>query len=231
MVTVTVGGQAGAGGLEVGPHIAGLIEARYVHHLALRKIARRLNATVSAVVHKELNFSSGWATFLSHLEVALNRTPWHGMHPAAMPIFTWPVEAPDRKEFAGEISDRDYVSAAYETAAELANQGRLVIAKRAGCLTLRDMPHAVHVGLFASKHSRVLRMADRLDLGYLDASQVLASLEKARKAWFHKLGGTEPDDPTLYDVRVSTDFDRSDLQSARRVLEAVRAIHPELAAA
>jgi len=231
VVTVTVGGQAGAGGLEVGSHIARLIEARYVHHLALRKIARRLNATVSAVAHKELSFSSRWAALLSYVEVAFSRMPWHGMHPAAMPIYVWPVEAPDRKEFAAEISDRDYVAATYETAAELAGQGRLVIAKRAGCLTLRDVPHAVHVGLFASKHARVLRMADRLDVGYLDASQVLASLEKARKAWYRKLGGPEPDDPALFHVRVTTDFDKSDQQSARRVLEAVREIHPGLAAA
>ena len=60
MMAVTLGGQAGAGGIEIGPLVARRIDGKYVQKQAIRRVARQLNATVEAVVRKELAFQSRW---------------------------------------------------------------------------------------------------------------------------------------------------------------------------
>jgi len=58
MLALTIGGQAGAGGPEIGQLLARSLPARYIQHLAVRRLARRLSATVESVSRKELSFAS-----------------------------------------------------------------------------------------------------------------------------------------------------------------------------
>ncbi|TDI88135.1 MAG: hypothetical protein E2O75_09530, partial [Chloroflexi bacterium] len=54
VLTITIGGQAGAGGHEIGAAVSRKLGLPLVRTLAIRKLARRLNASVDAVVRKEL---------------------------------------------------------------------------------------------------------------------------------------------------------------------------------
>ncbi|GEM_PF-374513 len=229
MIALTLGGQAGAGALEVGNVLAKSLDARYIRHLALRRIARRLSATADAVSRKELSFASRWRRAVAMLESVMNRMGYYACDPSGFPIHpSLYVERPKLKTFPAEISDREYVTAVYDTAAEFASEGDLVLVKRAGPVTLRRFPQIVHVGLFASRDFRVARMARRLGAGVNEATEALAALEVARRAWFRKLGGTDPEDPALYDMTVRTDIGETDGRVAWRVIEQASEARPEL---
>jgi cytidylate kinase len=229
MLALTVGGQAGSGGLEIGYVLAGGLNARYVRHLAVRRLARRLNATVDAVSRKELSFASRWQRLVAAAESAFLRMGYYGYDPTGgMALTRIAMVAPDVRTSPGDISDREYVDAVYETAAQFASAGDIVLVKRAGSLTLKRFPEVVHIGLFASKDARTARMARRLGVGMADAADALAGLERARRAWFQRLGGDDPADPALYDIRLHTDLGETDGRVAWRAIEALRDLKPGL---
>ncbi len=232
MLTLTVGGQAGAGGPEVGLMLARHLNARYVRHLAVRRLARRLDATVDAVSRKELSFSNRWQRVIATLETAFLTMGYYSYDPAGVLASAGAyADLPGTRTSPGEISDGEYVKAVYETAAELASEGNVVLVKRAGSLTLKRFPEVVNVGLFARRDARVARMAKRLGVGMADATDALAALERARQAWFVRLGGGDPADPRTYDVCLQTDWAETDSRVAWRGIEMVRELRPAAALA
>ncbi len=220
MIALTVGGQVGSGGMEVGYATSRALGARYIQHLAIRRLARRLGATVEAVSRKELSFASGWDRFVAKAELIFERMGRYGYDPTgvmSLPLLA--AEPSHLKSLPGQISDREYVDAVYATAAEFAAEGNLVLVKRAGSVTLRRFPEIIHVGLFAPRDARVARMARRLNVGTADAADAVDALELARKAWYRKLGGSDPADPSMYDLNFQTDLSGSDRETAGRIVE------------
>ncbi len=222
MMAVTVGGQAGAGGLEIGRLVAKRIEGEYVQKQAIRRVARQLNASVEAVVRKELAFHSRWKRMGHRLEVWLaqmGRTwagdPWGT--PAGLAQELIPLSA--RKELPGEIPDDNYREAIYDNAERYLQEGNVVLTHRAGCLTLKDRQEAVHVGLFASKDQRVARVAWRYNLGNSDAEDWVENMDSARAAWFRELADEDPCDRSIYDVAIDVNGLDDDDDAARCLSE------------
>lgn len=222
MMAVTVGGQAGAGGLEIGRLVAKRIEGRYVQKQAIRRVARQLDATVEAVVRKELAYHSRRKRIGHKLEVWLaqmGRTwagdPWGTPASLAMEL----VPQSSRKDLPGEIADSDYRDAVYDNAQRYLQEGNVVLTHRAGCLTLKDRNEAVHVGLFASKDRRVARIAWRYRLGKSDAEDWVDTMDSARAAWFSELADQDPCDRSIYDVAIDIDSLSDDEESARCISE------------
>lgn len=220
MLALTIGGQTGAGGPEIGQFLARSLPARYIQHLAVRRLARRLSATVEAVSRKELGFSSRRTRVVDLLELLVERLGRYGSDPLGFPGLPHYVQAPSSlRTHPAEITDDEYVKAVYDTATTFAQEGDLVLVKRAGVVTLRRFPEIVHVGLFASRHARVMRMSRRLAVGYLDANSAVSALDAARRAWYEKLGGADPADPAIYDMSFHTDFGEGDGDVARRIID------------
>jgi cytidylate kinase len=220
MLALTIGGQAGAGGPEIGHFLARSLPARYIQHLAVRRLARCLNATVDAVSRKELSFSSRRTRVVDLLELLVERLGRYGSDPVGFPGLPLYAQAPPSlRTHPAEITDAEYVKAVYDTAAKFAQEGDLVLVERAGAVTLRRFPQIIHVGLFASRHARVMRMSRRLGVGYLDANAAVSALDAARRAWYEKLGGADPADPAIYDMRFHTDFGEEDGDVARRIID------------
>lgn len=211
MNVFTIGGQAGAGAPEVGIRVARALGARYVEHLALRRLARNLGATAEAVTRKELAFCSRKDRFIQALEYLFSRIGWYGVDPSlgAMPPIELYEELDGVKRLPGEISATDYVDALHETARQFADEGNQVLVKRAGCVTLRDFPEIIHIGLFAPERLRVARIARRLSLGVGEAEDVLSGLERARAAWFAKIADADPMDRDLYSINLTLDDEAS----------------------
>ncbi|MDA1280831.1 MAG: cytidylate kinase family protein [Chloroflexi bacterium] len=213
MIALTLGGQPGAGAPEIGSRVAKNLGYRYVEHLALRRLARRLDATAEAVSRKELSFGSRRDRFLQTLELLFSRIGWYGAD-AAMgdaPSLAYMSQMLDgKKQMPAEISTRDYIQAIHDTADKFADQGSLLLVKRAGCVTLKDRPEIMHVGLFAPLHMRVARVAKRLRVGTGEAEDVVTGLEHATAAWFQKIGDVDPLDPTLYDLTFNIDGETGD---------------------
>ncbi len=222
MMAVTVGGQAGAGGLEVGRLVAKRIDGQYVQKQAIRRVARQLNASAEAVVRKELAYHKRWSRlghklelWLSHIGRTWAGDPW-GM-PSAHTMAAQVIGG--RKELPAEISDSDYKQAVFENARRYLGEGNIVLAHRAGCLTLRDRNEAVHVGLFASKDDRIARAAWRYRIGRSDAEDWVETMDSARAAWFKELADQDPHDRSIYDFAIDVDRLGEDDAVASRVAE------------
>ena len=223
MMAVTIGGQAGAGEIEIGPIVARRIDGKYVQKQAIRRVARQLNATVEAVVRKELAFHSRWKRAGHQLEVWLAQMgrswtgdPWamSGHYAAEAMSFS------DRKELPGEISNSDYRTAVFDNAARYLNEGNVVLTHRAGCLTLKDRHEAVHVGLFSLRDRRVARVAKRYRIGNLEADDWVESMDAARSAWFRELADQDPHDRSIYDIAIEVNRFDGDDGAARVISEA-----------
>ena len=200
MIAITLGGQPGAGAPEIGSKVAKNLGYRYVEHLALRRLARRLDATAEAVTRKELSFGSRKDRFLQTLELLFSRIGWYGADAAMEDAPSGSQMLDGKKRLPAEIGTSDYIQAIHETADEFATEGSLLLVKRAGCVTLRDRPEIMHVGLFAPRDMRVARVSERIGVGTGEAEDVVTGLEHARAAWFNKIGEADPQDPDLYDL-------------------------------
>ncbi|NQW21305.1 MAG: cytidylate kinase family protein [Chloroflexi bacterium] len=221
MIALTIGGQPGAGAPEIGAKISKSLGYRYVEHLALRRLARRLDATAEAVTRKELSFGSRKNRFLQTLELMFARIGWYGADLALedAPSAAYASQMLDgKKRMPAQISTSEYLNAIHNTADEFAAEGSLLLVKRAGCVTLRDRPEIMHVGLFAPLNLRVARVSRRLGIGTGEAEDVVTGLEHARAAWFNKIGDADPLDPTLYDLTFDLGGDVGDDKVLEKLL-------------
>ena len=218
MLPITIGGQMGSGCLEIGTGIARRIDGNYVELAALRKTTRRLDATVEAVVRKELSYGSRLTRIGHMLELWFS---YMGRYPGDSIAHEWgydpPIEWPAKKTMPAQITDDQYRAAIFETAAEYASGPSVVLGRRAGAVALREVPEVVHVGLFAPLDARIARLATRMGVGSGEAEEALRELERARAAWFDVLGNAHPHDESLYDIAVDpTDF-LDDDKAAQRI--------------
>lgn len=229
MIALTLGGQPGAGAPEIGSRIAKSLGYRYVEHLAFRRLARKLDATAEAVTRKELSFGSKRDRFLQVLELMFTRFGWYGTD-AAMgdgpPVEYISQILDGKKRLPAEISTKEYVRAIHETADEFADEGSLLLVKRAGCVTLRGRPEVTHVGLFAPTEMRVARVAERFNVGTGEAEDVVTGLEHARASWFDKIGEADPADPGLYDLTFYLGDSMGDDQVFTQLASEIRRAHP-----
>lgn len=211
MLTITIGGQAGAGGHEIGAAVSRKLGLPVVRTLAIRKLARRLDASVDAVIRKELGFGSRRVRIANALEYGLFRSAMYGWDPhLAMDFGFWQETTTSKRFLPDEISTDEYRDAFYATSEDLRNIGDSVVVKRGGCLNLNEVPGVVHVGIFANLKHRERRLANRLRVGASEAGKLVRRFDSDRRAWFEKLANTEPDDRNLYDIVLEVDGEKSD---------------------
>jgi cytidylate kinase len=225
MYALTIGGQAGAGGQEIGWMVSRALGARYIEGLALRRLARILGATAEAVARKELAFCSRKDRFVQKLEVLFSQFGWYGadLSMGMAPYAEYFDDGQDSvKRLPAQISDAEYVDGIYQTADQfIAEDEDLVKVNRAGCLTMRRHPDVFHIGLFAPLDIRVARVAKQLKLGTNEAEEVVTGLERARSAWFAKIADADPMDRLLYHEVFHIDSGVDDVDVAGAVTQQV----------
>ncbi len=234
MPVLTIGGQAGAGGPEIGVRVARTLGIEYFERRALRMVAEKLGASLEAVVLKERLYGSWTARLRALLEQWLLDAGrlGYGYDPMVMPAYgadayAFLDDGDDERPLRispSEIPDREFVDAVRQVGAELVERGDVVLVKRAGCLTLRDEPGVLHVGLFAPREHRVRRFAGRFGVGIAEAESMLGDAEKARRRFFKRLAGAHPHDEQLYDLALHTAEDADDTASALRIASAAAAV-------
>jgi cytidylate kinase len=219
MLTITIGGQAGAGGHEIGAEVSSKLGLPLVRTLAIRKLARRLNASVDAVVRKELSFGSRRIRFANALEYGLYRSAMYGWDPhLAMDFGFWDDTVSSKRFLPDQISTDEYRDAFYAIGDDLRSLGNSIVVKRGGCLSMTDSPGVVHVGIFAPREHRERRLAKRLRVGASEAAKLVKRFDNDRRAWFANLSGTEPEDRSLYDIVLDIADDSSDSDIADKLV-------------
>ncbi|MBT3995664.1 MAG: cytidylate kinase-like family protein [Chloroflexi bacterium] len=218
-MTITIGGQAGAGGHEIGAEVSKKLGLPLVRTLAIRKLARRLDASVDAVVRKELAFGSRRIRFANALEYGLYRSAMYGWDPhLAVDFGFWSKSDSPKRYLPDQISDDEYRDAFYATSDDLRTLGDSVVVKRGGCLSLIETPGVVHVGIFAPLDQRERRLSRRMKVGIKEASKLVRRFDNDRRAWFGKLADTDPEDRNLYDIVLDVDHGTSDSEIADKIV-------------
>ncbi|MDA1282395.1 MAG: cytidylate kinase family protein [Chloroflexi bacterium] len=190
-----------------------------VRTLAIRKLARRLDASVDAVVRKELAFGNRRIRFANALEYGLYRSAMYGWDPhLAVDFGFWSKSDSTKRYLPDQITDDEYKNAFYATSDDLRTLGDSVIVERGGCLNLSDTPGVVHVGLFAPLDQRERRLSRRMKVGIKAASKLVRRFDNDRRAWFGKLADTEPEDRSLYDIVLDVDHGTSDSDIADNIV-------------
>jgi hypothetical protein len=191
---ITIDGQIGAGGPELGKRVARMFDFDYVDRIALpRTITDASNAAPVRLTDKF------WAIFERAVSgFALGNAagdPYFNVPEALLLPLTWDSDGPSTAPAkVDEISTVD----------NLFDVGNAVLVHRAGVVEAGDRP-ALKVGLFASWEDRVARIMKREGLkSASDAEYTIERREKLQREYFGDIHGVDPDDRSLYDITVDT---------------------------
>lgn len=197
MSVITIDGQIGAGGPELGKRVARMFDFDYVDRIALPR---------SLTAGKQVAEPRFTERFWSIVERAVSGfalgnaagDPYFNVPEALILPLTWDSEGPSMAH--DEESEETTVE-------NLFDLGNTVLVHRAGCLEAGERS-VLKVGLFASWEDRVARIMKREGLkSASDAEYTIERREKLQREYFGDVHGAEPDDQSLYDIIVDTSSD------------------------
>ena len=212
MAVVTLNGPIGAGGPEVGIKVAHNLKSDYVDRLIMAEAAKRIGATVQAVVSKEEEVLRRRDRLGRFLQTMLERSAMSGA--GGEPYFGPGIEVILSRDYYSETSaepitqsheldDQKFIQVTSAVIKELAMGGSVVIVGRGGNLILKDTPGVLHVGFIAPQERRIHTIMEREHLDYKAAEQFVDNHERARIAFFDKFFKVNPQDPSLYHVIIN----------------------------
>lgn len=211
MAVVTLNGQIGSGGPEVGLQVAHYLHADYVDRLILAEAAKRIGATVQAVAGKESELTRRRDRLGRFFQNVLERSAMSGA--GGEPYFGPGVDVLLSRDYysedaepitlAHEVDDDKYIEVTTTVIQDLAREGNVVIVGRAGNLILKGEPGVLHVGAVAPLEHRIHTIMDREHLEYDDAMTFVEEHERARKAFFSKFFDVDTDDPNIYHMIIN----------------------------
>jgi len=194
---ITVDGQIGAGGLELGRRIAQTMDFNFVDKIALPR---------SPVTDDRKDVNTFADRFWLFVERAISGIAsgnaigdpyFHVPEDLLLPL-TWDSDGPIA------ASMKDFHPAGIDGVFDL---GNTVLIHRAGCVEAGDRS-ALKVGLFASWGDRVARVMSREGLKSVsDAEYSIKRREKLQREYFSDIHGAQPDDRNLYDISIDTSLE------------------------
>ncbi len=212
MAVVTLNGQIGSGGSEVGLQVAHHLHADYVDRLILAEAAKRIGATVQAVAGKESEVTSRRDLLGRFFQNVLERSAMSGA--GGEPYFGPGVDVLLSRDYYSEVEDepitlthevddKKYIEVTTAVIKDLAKEGNVVIVGRASNLILRGDPGVLHVGIVAPLEHRIHTIMKREHLEYANAHRFVEDHEQARKAYFSKFYDVDTDDPNIYHMIIN----------------------------
>ncbi|MBI2165449.1 MAG: cytidylate kinase-like family protein [Chloroflexi bacterium] len=213
MPVVTINGPVGSGAKEIGSELARLLGADYVDRLILAEAAKKMRATVAALVEKEerpITLKDRLArSFQRMLErSALTGTgadPFFGVGVDAMMTAYYPEAAREEPiASAQELNDLLFFQTVSGVIKDIAKAGNVVIVGRGSNIILRNMIQAFHVGLVADWATRVRTIQGREHLDEKAAERFVLSTEKARANFYRLFLKVELDNPKQYHMVLNT---------------------------
>jgi cytidylate kinase len=174
---VTLSASYGAGGSEIGPEVARLLDVPFVDRAIPVQVARRLAVPLGeAVRHDEC--------VAGVLERVLT-----SVAPAVQPYVNDPVSVP---------ADRHYREATEAAIRAQAETGAGVILGRAAQVVLHDHPHAFRVRLDGPREARIEQAILIGSFERDEAERQLDETDRARDAYIRHFYGRSSRDASLY---------------------------------
>ncbi|MBI4200814.1 MAG: cytidylate kinase-like family protein [Chloroflexi bacterium] len=211
MNVITINGQIGTGGPEIGNEVARRLGYEYVDRLILAEAAQRLGATVAVLREKERRVPTARERIARFLQTVMERSaasgamgdPYFGPGLAVLLGEEYPELAKEPITSADQVHDQRFIEVTQAVIKELASKLNVVINGRASNLILKDLPDAFHVGLVSSgMDSRIKVIMTREGVSAEEAARMINEHEKARVTYFRKFFKASPYDPTLYHIMI-----------------------------
>lgn len=222
MAVITINGQTGSGGIEVGIQVARLLDYDYVDRLILAEAARRIGATMEAVAEKEQRTARLKDRIARFIQLFLERSALSsgeayfgpGVETLLARDYTQLAQEPITE--AQQLDDKRFIEVTRAVILDLARSGNVVISGRGSNIVLRDMEGVLHIGMVAPLEVRIRRIMGREGLGWKEAERFTIEMEKGRIAYFKRFFRVHPDDPTLYHIVMN--MGRLDVGTAARLI-------------
>ena len=197
MSVITIDGQIGAGGLELGRRLAQTMDFNFVDKIALQRSSLLDD-------RRDVNtFSDRFWLFVERavsgmaIGNAIGDPYFHVPEDLLLPL-TWDSDGPIA------ASTQDFHPTSVDGVFDL---GNTVLVHRAGCVEAGERS-ALKVGLFASWGDRVARVMNREGLKSVsDAEYSIKRREKLQREYFSDIHGVQPDDRNLYDISIDTSLE------------------------
>lgn len=212
MTVITINGQIGAGGQEIGQEVAQRLHLDYVDRLILAEAAKRLSATVEALAEREQRPLTRNERIARFLQSMVERSAVSGA--IGDPYFGGGIGVVLGQEYqdlvkepitrADQLRDAQFIEATRAVIEELARTGNAVIIGRASNLILKGYPDAIHVGLVSTLESRGKLVAERDGVSLQEAERRMNEAERARVAFFRKFFKASADDPANFHLMLNT---------------------------
>ena len=208
MAVVTMNGPIGSCGVEVGTHVAGLLNADYVDRLILAEAAKRIGSTVAVLELKEQRLVPLRDRLAYLLQTMLERSaitgaggePYFGPGVEYLPSGEYTDLVQEPLTAAQRLNDRHFIEVYSAIMCDLAKSRNVVIIGRGSNVILKDMPGALHVQVVAPTELRASTIMEREHLDRKDAEKYVGDMEKARVKYFKRFFKVDPADPHLFHI-------------------------------
>jgi len=197
----------GSGSSEIGKIIAERLGIDYVDREIIAQVASRLKMNEQDIIAKEIPPH----TLRERIEITLKRGYKNGtaIQGAYLPMTQIPLD------------DKRYLDALSTLVKELAKSNAVVIHGRGSQFILKDDAQAFHVSIVAPFMLRLNRVMDEDQISEEEANQEITHYDSSSHEFLKKYFGAEMDDPTRYDLVISTGRFTYD-SAATAILEVLR---------
>jgi CMP/dCMP kinase len=209
MSVITIRGRLGSGAPEIGRIVAERLNVDYVDREIIAQVASRLKLSETEVIAKEIPTQ----TLRERIAIALKRDYKTGVGAAIQGTYLPMTEMP--------LDDNRYLEALSTLVRELAKTNALVIHGRGSQFILKGDPHAFHVSVVAPAMLRLNRVMEEMQMSEEEANQEITQTDSSAHEFMKKYFGAEMDDPTGYDLVISTGRFTYDA-AATAILEVLR---------
>ena len=209
MPVITINGQIGSGGQEVGLELASKLKYNYLDRLIFTQVAKKINATVQALISKETEHPKFVDRLTLFVQKMLERSALSGI--GGDPYFGPGIEALLSNDYYSEnnnlpitqshqLEDKTYIQVITEVLLESSHEGNVVIVGRGGNQILAGLPSTIHVGIVSPVEMRVDLIMTREHLSSVQATDFIKEHESSRINYFKKFFNQHPYDAAFYDI-------------------------------
>lgn len=192
MPVVTIRGQLGSGGPEVGRLVADKLNADFVDRRIIAEVAAILDRRRRNVKEKEMPPSS----LLGRIAELLGRSYFLGVD--NLGVFIPVSEIP--------LTDTRYLEGLRSVIGSLAFSQAIVIYGRGSQFILKDHPAAFHVLVVAPLELRVKRVMEDMNLDEDAAKKEIERYDSSRREFIKRYFQAKLEDPVNYDLVINTEY-------------------------
>lgn len=209
MAVVTISGQTGSGGQEIGREAAQLLGYGLVDRELLAEAARRTGIGLQQWTAHDMRLATTaervahiFQSFLEKSAIGYPGDPYLGGEPLLSRTYEQMAGASTTPE--QHLDDQRFLTVTTTIIRELAEIGNVVIIGRGASYILHGHPRAFHVLTIAPREYRVRTVMDRERMTKEQAEHEVASQELHRTAYLQKFFHVDPMDPTAFDLVLQT---------------------------